>query len=155
MRSRQAKAVIIGLVAICLAIAQPLWTRATGDEITLDIRPIDPQSLFRGNYVDLNYDIERPGVSDFADNGATAYVVVNGDRPADILRVGLERPTLADGEFCIRGKVEIDRMVFPHLEQFFVTPELGLEIENSINSMVAVIKTTSACRSILVDIQPE
>lgn len=32
---------------------------ATGREITLDVRPVDPRSLFRGDYVILGYDISR------------------------------------------------------------------------------------------------
>jgi uncharacterized membrane-anchored protein len=152
---RQAIAVVIGFIAIGLAMVQPVWIRSTGSEVALEIRPIDPQSFFRGNYVDLNYDIEGPGRSDLVEDGATAYVVLNGARPADILRVTLERPKLAEGEFCVRGKVDNDRVAFPNLEQFFVTPELGLEIENSLNTMVAVVKTTGACRSVLVDVQPE
>lgn len=155
MIRRQAIAAVIGLIAIGLAMAQPIWIRATGEEITLDIQPIDPLSFFRGNYVDLDYDIEGPGRTDLSVNGATAYVVVNGSRPADVLRVTLDRPKLAEGEFCIRGRVDYERVAFPNLEQFFVTPELGREIEDSLNSMVAVVKTTGACRSVLVDVQPE
>ena len=97
MMGRQAIAAVVGLIAIGVAMAQPLLIRATGDEITLDIQPIDPQSLFRGNYVDLNYDIEVPESSDFSDNSAAAYVVVNGSRPADVLRVTHERPELGEG----------------------------------------------------------
>lgn len=155
MMGRQAIAVVVGLVAIVLAMAQPLLIRATGDEVTLDIQPIDPLSLFRGNYVDLNYDIEAPVTSDFRDNGATAYVVVNDSRPADVLRVTLAKPELGEGEFCIQGRVDFERMAFPNLEQFFVTPELGREIEDSLTTMVAVVKTTGACRAVLVEVQAE
>tara|TARA_B110000114_G_scaffold145359_1_gene154435 strand:- start:9558 stop:10088 length:531 start_codon:yes stop_codon:yes gene_type:complete len=58
-------AVLIGLgIAVALQIvivaglvanaAMPLWT---GTEIRLKTIPVDPRSMFRGNYTQLNYDI--------------------------------------------------------------------------------------------------
>ena len=36
--------------------AMPLWT---GKEIRVKVVPVDPRSLFRGNYARLNYDFSR------------------------------------------------------------------------------------------------
>ena len=152
MKQRQAIAVLIGLLAMAAALAQPFWIRSTGDEATLDIGPVDPQSLFRGNYVDLRYDIP---LQDFiTQSDKTMYVVVDNARPAQVLRIVEDNPDLADGEFCIRGRADFDRVSFPNLEQFFVTEEVGRELENSLDSMVAVVKVTGGCRAVLVDIQP-
>jgi uncharacterized membrane-anchored protein len=153
MRQRQAIAVLIGLLAMAAALAQPLWIRATGDEITLDIAPVDPLSLFRGNYVDLRYDVPLQDTF-IARGNKTVYVVVDDSRPAEVLRFVEAKPDLANGEFCIRGRVDFDRVSFPNLEQFFVTEELGRGLENSLDSMVAVVKVTGGCRAVLVDIQP-
>lgn len=40
-------------------IANKQWTLAFGDPIVLETQPIDPRSLFRGDYVILNYTISR------------------------------------------------------------------------------------------------
>lgn len=56
---------LVGLVAAAqaLVLAYMVFDResllAHGREITLDVRPVDPRSLFRGDYVILSYDISR------------------------------------------------------------------------------------------------
>ncbi len=47
----------IGVLAVeYLNSVYPLWT---GQEIRLETVPVDPRSLFRGNYVRLNYEISE------------------------------------------------------------------------------------------------
>lgn len=46
-------------VLILLFLAAPhVWTTVTGDEIHLKTVPVDPTDLFRGSYVNLQYEIE-------------------------------------------------------------------------------------------------
>jgi hypothetical protein len=149
---RHVIAVGISLLAMLAVLVPPLWVRATGDEATLAIRPVDPLSLFRGNYVDLRYDIDLP--SDMRDLDRAMYAVFADERPGRLLRVERGRPNLNDGEFCVRGEAEYGTLSFPQLEQFFVTPERGRELEERLNEMVAVIKVTGRCRAVLVDIEP-
>lgn len=55
----------VGAVAVIQAavLAYMVWDRAqllaNGREIVLDVVPVDPRSLFRGDYVNLSYDISR------------------------------------------------------------------------------------------------
>jgi uncharacterized membrane-anchored protein len=144
-------AVVVALLAMLTVLLPPLWVRTTGAEVTLEIRPVDPLSLFRGNYVDLRYDVEAP--SGIYDIDRAVYAVFADERPGRLLRVVEDRPDLDDGEFCLRGRAEYGSLSFPQLEQFFVTPELGRELENRLNEMVAVIKVTGRCRAVLVDIE--
>jgi uncharacterized membrane-anchored protein len=44
------------LAVVYLNSVYPLWT---GQEIRLETVPVDPRSLFRGNYVRLNYEISE------------------------------------------------------------------------------------------------
>jgi len=148
---RHVIAVVVALLAMSAVLLPPLWVRATGDEVTLAIRPVDPLSLFRGNYVDLRYDVELPREMPNLDRAV--YAVFADERPGRLLRVVEDRPDLDDGEFCIRGRAEYGSMSFPQLEQFFVTPERGRELESRLNEMVAVLKVTSRCRAVLVDIE--
>lgn len=151
MTRRQVIAVVVSLLAMSAVLLPPLWVRATGDEVTLAIRPVDPLSLFRGNYVDLRYDVELPRETSNLDRAV--YAVFADERPGRLVRVVEDRPDLDDGEFCIRGRAEYGSLSFPQLEQFFVTPERGRELESRLNEMVAVLKVTSRCRAVLVDIE--
>jgi hypothetical protein len=152
MTRRHVIAVGVAVLAMVAVLLPPLWIRVTGDEVTLAIRPVDPLSLFRGNYVDLRYDVEMP--RDAPDVDGSVYAVFSDERPGRLLRVVEDKPDLDDGEFCVRGESTYGSLFFPHLEQFFVTPERGQELERRLSQMVAVIKVTGGCRAVLVDIEP-
>ena len=154
MTRRHVIAVVVAVAAMSAALLPPLWVSATGDEVYLEIEPVDPLSLFRGNYVDLRYDVDVD-IPDGIDWDDAVYVVLTDDRPAVILRATVDRPDLAPGEFCLRGRARSDSVDFPQLEQFFVTPERGREIETNLRQYIAVVKVTGGCRAILVDLEPE
>jgi hypothetical protein len=151
MTRRHVIALAVAVLAMLAVLMPPLWIRATGDEVTLGIRPVDPLSLFRGNYVDLRYDVDLP--RDAPDVDGSVYAVFADERPGRLLRVTQDRPDLDDGEFCVRGESMYGSLSFPHLEQFFVTPEHGRELEERLSQMVAVLKVTGGCRAVLVDIE--
>lgn len=154
MTRRHLIAVAIGLATIVASLAQPLWIRVTGDDVALAIRPVDPLSFFRGNYVDLTYVVDA-GAPGNLRSGDAAFVVFDDARPASAVRVEPSRPDLGAGETCIRGRVRFGGEVgFPQLEQFFVTAEQGRELEQNLSDLVGVIRTTSSCRAILVDLEP-
>ena len=154
MSRRHVIAVGVAVAAMLAALAQPLWIRATGDEVALAIRPVDPLSLFRGNYVDLTYDVRIPVPVSLGD-GDVAYVVFDDARPANALRLSGNRPALASGETCVSGEVRSgDSVAFPALEQYFVTPEEGSRLEGDLSKVVSVLRTTGSCRAILVAIEP-
>ena len=154
MNRRHMIAVAVALATMLIALAPPLWVRATGEEVTLGIRPVDPLSLFRGNYVDLRYDAQLP-VDDLPAGELDAvYAVFSDTRPGRLLRISEDRPELGADEFCVRGRFAGDRVEFPHLEQFFVTAERGRELERNLGDMVAVLRVTDGCRAVLVDLEP-
>ena len=154
MTRRHVIAVVVAVAAMSAALLPPLWVSATGDEVYLEIEPVDPLSLVRGNYVDLRYDVDVD-IPDGSDWDDAVYVVLTDDRPAVILRATVDRPDLAPGEFCLRGRARSDSVDFPQLEQFFVTPERGREIETNLRQYIAVVKVTGGSRAILVDLEPE
>jgi uncharacterized membrane-anchored protein len=60
-----------------------IWDRAhllaSGREIVLEVVPVDPRSLFRGDYVILNYDISRieaPAGAEHFRQGTVVYVTL-------------------------------------------------------------------------------
>jgi uncharacterized membrane-anchored protein len=145
--------VIVGLIAMILALGPPLWVRATGSEVTLPIRPVDPFSIFRGNYLDLRYDVTVPGgTAEF--EGEAVYAVFADERPGRLLRITDRRPDVGDDEFCIRARARYGELEFPNLEQFYVSSERAAEIEQNIRDYLAVLDVTTSCRAILVDLEP-
>ena len=154
MNRRHLIAVAVAVGAMLFALVPPLWVSATGDEVYLRIEPVDPLSLFRGNYVDLRYDVNL-ALPDGIEWDESVYVVLTDDRPAVAVRATTDRPDLAPGEFCLRGRARSDSVDFPQLEQFFVTPERGREIETNLRRYLAVVKVTGGCRAILVDLELE
>ena len=102
----------------------------------------------------LRYDAPLPpGTRDRS--GAAVYAVFSDARPGRLLRVSEARPDIGPTEFCVRGRLAGDRVEFPHLEQFFVTPERGRDLERNLDAMVAVLRVTDSCRAVLIDIEPE
>ena len=153
MTRRHGMAVAVAVFAMLLALTPSLWIRVTGDEVALGLRPVDPLSLFRGNYVDLTYDVDVD--VDNARWDDAVYVVFDDARPANAVRFSLERPVLGSGETCIRGRVRgSGNVTFPELEQYFVTPDQGRQLERDLAHMVGVIRTTSSCKALLATIEP-
>jgi uncharacterized membrane-anchored protein len=69
------------LAAVYFNSVYPLWS---GQEIRLKTIPVDPRSLFRGNYAQLNYDISSinvPQQKDIEDprRGEVVYVQLKQD----------------------------------------------------------------------------
>ena len=89
------------LAAEYLGSVWPLWY---GSPVRLETAPIDPRSLFRGNYVRLNYAISRVDAAGVALRvGDRAYVRLR--RQGDLwVAAGVQAGPPADGPF-IRGRV--------------------------------------------------
>lgn len=151
MTRRHVAAVLVAVVAMLAVLGPPLWVRITGDEVTLQIQPVDPLSLFRGNYVDLRYDVELPAA--YRNDDRVVYAVFADERPGRLLRVTSGRPDLGPDEFCLRGQARYGTLSFPQLEQYFVTPELGKQLERRLSDMVAVLKVTGRCNAVLTDLE--
>lgn len=101
--------VMIQTLVLTGMIAKRQWTLATGTPVLLETRPIDPRSLFRGDYVTFSYDISRLRLDDLAgddnfERHDTVYVVLE---PGELYwRAGgvYHRPPA--GELALRGRVE-------------------------------------------------
>lgn len=146
------KGVIIGL---CLTIAfqvlflfaeygnavHPLWT---GRKILLKTIPVDPRSLFRGNYARLNYEISNVPAQDIETgrqlrNGEIVYVKLKpgADGIYTYNGAGLVRPV--DGIF-LRGRVQRHRWgggadtyrIRYGIEAFFAPKEKAIELEKAL-----------------------
>ncbi len=142
----------IGIAAVALAQAAVLgwmiWQRAhllsTGREIVLEVIPVDPRSLFRGDYVALGYDISRVPITEGPPplrRGSVIYVTLqkSGDR-WHVLAASTTKPeNLPPDQVLIMGRVEYASAATPvangqatvryGIEDFFVPEGSGQELE--------------------------
>lgn len=151
---------LIVLVLQAAALGWMVMERAdllrTGTEVTLTVVPVDPRDLFRGDYVQLDYDITtlRPAIiggdTEYAMNDPIWVVLdTNLAGPAQPTGVFRHRPPTLPDRVAIRGRVKsvydgsppIDdpegcpspcrtlRVTYG-IEQYFVPEGEGRNIEN-------------------------
>lgn len=171
---------LIGLVAAAqsLVLGYMVWERAhllrTGREVTLDVVPVDPRSLFRGDYVRLGYDFSRvtaanseakPGAV-VAPAGTPVYVTLRRDadgkwKAAAVSETALPRGDAPD-EIVLKGRRETPGWTGPNairygIERFYVPEGEGLQLEKDardkrLSVIVAVDKAgNAAIKQLLVD----
>lgn len=99
-------AALVGMVAV------KQRTLATGTPILLETAPIDPRSLFRGDYVRLNYaigslDYGKVGGDEGFERHDPVYVVLRkGERFWEPVSIHREMPEHGNDEVVIRGEVQ-------------------------------------------------
>lgn len=169
----------IGLQAVIMVtvLIPPVITMKTGDTVYLRTQRIDPRSLFRGDYVILDYpignNVELELASQAFDAGKPIYITVTHDRPAQFVSASLERPVLSEGQSClvaratenVQWQFDTDPRLaggeglrqswvrFPQIAQYFVEEGTGKDIEEDLNDMVAEIKVNSRCKAVVSDLE--
>ena len=147
---------LVGMVA---KAALPLWI---GTEIRVRTVPVDPRSMFRGNYARLRYEFGT--LPDDALNevealraGEVVYVTLGQgeDGEFEFADVSLEPPS--DGIF-LRGRlVEISPplRVKYGIEAFFAPKERALKLESDLrDGGTAVLMVTGSGKAALKDVIP-
>lgn len=127
--------IIVGLVA---ALGVMVYTQervvSNGAVVILETRPVDPRDLFRGEYVVLNYAIERDEkvtkVAQSLPNRAPIYIKLSpgSNNVAEVTEVGEREPDYSEG-IWLEGEVERGRVQFPDLAQYYVPEGAGRPIE--------------------------
>ncbi|EWY38497.1 hypothetical protein N825_12900 [Skermanella stibiiresistens SB22] len=87
------------------------WTLETGTPVVLAIRPVDPRSLFQGDYVELSYDIghlrlDRLAGDNDLERGQTVYVDIQPGKPTwQPTGIWHQRPAATPTGVVLRGRV--------------------------------------------------
>lgn len=145
----------------------------TGREIVLPIVPIDPRSLFRGDYVRLSYDVTRvPGrlLAGDVKRGDWLYITLERQADATYAPVAVSRshPGVAGpDQIVLRGRVQNatragragtgDLFMAYGIESYFVPEGKGLELEElardrKLAAIIAVDRHgSSAIKGLMVD----
>lgn len=112
MKQKFAFVVLLQALVLVAMIAKKQWTLATGTPVVLATVPVDPRSLFRGDYVQLNYKIGTlrldsvAGDRNFKKHDKIFVRLQPGSEDATPLSVHRERPQPAAGQVVLRGAVE-------------------------------------------------
>jgi len=141
----------VEITALAAMIADKQWTLSTGTPVVLETVPVDPRSLFMGDYARLNYAISQlpvegekalAGDKDFKRHD-TIWVALKPDPTgAKALSVHHRRDAIAPGLIALKGEVEETHdsanngparqhilLVRYGIEQYFVQEGTGGQIE--------------------------
>lgn len=107
-------AIVIALqtAALLVMVGMKQYTLSSGVPIVLKTEPIDPRSLFSGDYVRLNYSISRLPVEKLAGDDAfvrndTIYVLVQPTGEYwEAVSIHHAQPPATQGQVVIKGRVE-------------------------------------------------
>ncbi|HEX6927707.1 MAG TPA: GDYXXLXY domain-containing protein [Gammaproteobacteria bacterium] len=143
---------LLQVLFLCGMVAAKQYTLETGEPVLLETQPIDPRSLFRGDYVRLDYAINNINLDAVAGDDAferhdDVYVVLEKDGPYHRPVAVYNNEPAASGEtVVIRGRVRAvsDRRWNPEtrkmeqvpnvtvrygIENYFVPEGTGRELE--------------------------
>lgn len=108
---RIAAVVALQVLVLVFMIAKKQWTLNSGQVIELETAPVDPRSLFRGDYVRLRYAISTPnpteleGDDTFARFDQIHVVVAPGERYWEPVSIHHRRPDVGPDQLVIKGEV--------------------------------------------------
>lgn len=163
---------LIGLlieVALVFLIFLPyMLIVANGQTVTLKTIPVDPRSIFRGDYVVLSYEIgqdyDGPSVTgeEYGYGVMRVYAILENQGDAhERVGFGTSVPKLEDGQACIQGEATYTAwgpderrhvtVRFPDIEQFFVEEGVGRELEQARNGrrLYVDVATTKSCKAVI------
>ena len=163
-------AVVIQTGVLVAMVAMKQWTLTTGTPVVLETKPVDPRSLFRGDYVRLNYAISNlsvlalQGDQEFERYG-TVYVLLRRDAPYwQPVSVHRERPPVPANHVAIKGEVRrfYNKQISARygIENYFIPEGEGRALERprrgeKISIVVAVDRFGGAgIKSVLVNGKP-
>lgn len=129
---------LIELVTVFGLFVPYLMLQSSGTLVSLRTVPVDPRSIFRGDYVTLSYEVGRdiPQSLPGQENGNAAVYVVLEPKGEFYERVSVseEQPQLATGQVCLRGYRDWTGVSFPDIAQYFVEENMGKELEAARNA---------------------
>ncbi len=158
--------ILFELLAIFGLFVPYVLLTSSGTEITLRTVPVDPRSMFRGDYVTLGYEaaagIKYSEVSAGEDDVVQPVFLVL-EKKGDIyerVAVSKKQPALKEGQVCLRGNVSMwinqgsiqsVAVSIPDLAQYFVEEGIGRELESARNAHRLLVKAvvSPSCMAVL------
>ncbi len=151
---------LVVLIGMVVSTALPLWT---GTEVRVRTVPVDPRSMFRGNYARLDYEFgtlpeEALGKVEDLRNGEVVYVRLEPGEGEEHEFAGASLDPPAEGVF-LRGRIAGNYPSYRvryGIEAFFAPKEKALKLEKDLrNGGIAILMVTGHGRAALKDIIPD
>lgn len=124
--------IVLQIVILLIMIGSKQFTLYTGKKILLEVVPVDPRSIFRGEYARLNYKISTINLSKMRDIKRNQIVYVSLRKAGkfwEAVHVSEKKPTLKRGEVFIIGKKRRGNHIEYGIESYFVPEGKAIEIE--------------------------
>ncbi len=157
--------ILFELLAVFGLFAPYALLATKGEEIILETVPIDPRSVFRGDYVMLGYkagsNVPFADVSTPHDGLQSTVYVILAKKGEVYERVGvsLTQPVLSENQVCLRGSTQgffsdlpqPVTITFPDLAQYFVEEDLGRELESARNAHRLLVRAavSPSCTAVI------
>jgi len=156
------------MIIISLIFLPKAVTLSQGKEILLKTEPVDPRDIFRGDYVNLNYEISTidldriPFDHNFLEGDPIYAILSEKEKYWTIDSVSHTKPDLNGEEVCMKGKVrwsiENNMNVEWGIESYFVPEGEGIPIQKQIENTSVVVSVGPWCSSVikqlLIDDEP-
>ena len=152
---RIAAACALQLLLVGVAVAPSLSARVTGQELRLEVAPVDPIDPFRGAYVTLAYPGLAGAVQEEDESGPRGTVFVPLERVPgeDVWRGGraqVQRPERGPYLRC-----EADYRVRCGIESFFASQDRAKRLERElVDGAVARIRVDGRGNAAVVGVEP-
>ena len=120
------------IVFLLSLIGTKIFTLQTGEKILLEVVPIDPRDIFRGEYARLNYKISTvslPEINKIRENQIVYVTLRKGEKYWEVAGAGTEKPVLKGNEVFIAGKKRWGNRVEYGIESYYVPEGKAVEIE--------------------------
>jgi uncharacterized membrane-anchored protein len=155
---------LVPAIVILTLMGVKLFTLSFGKEILLEVEPIDPRDLFRGDYVTLSYKISRIDLNNipFDTNfslGETIYAALSKkEKFWTIDSVSHTKPDLTENQVCIKGRVTSSYnnklSVEWGIESYFVPEGEGrlIERQREGGNVSVIVSVDSTCSSVLKEL---
>ena len=155
--------IALQIVFLLSLIGTKIFTLQIGEQILLEVVPIDPRDIFRGEYARLNYKISTvslPEINKIRENQIVYVTLRKGEKYWEVAGTGTEKPVLKGSEVFIAGKKRWGNRVEYGIESYYVPEGKAVEIERVRQSAKVSVEVSvdrfgnSAINRIFIDDKP-
>lgn len=126
--------ILFQLLAIFGLFIPHVMLMASGTTVRLKTMPVDPYSLFRGTYVNLQYEVGQELPIKWNDVQPLFVVLEKSGEFYERVEFSEEKPDLQPGQVCLRGQGRYGQLYFPDIAQYFVEEGEGKVLEQEQNA---------------------
>lgn len=150
---------VYSLIIITLIFLPKMVALSFGEDILLKTEPVDPRDVFRGDYVNLNYEIstidldKTPYDRDFLFGESVYAKLSEKEKYWTIDWVSHRKPDVSDEDVCMKGVVTSsydDALnVRWGIESYFVPESEGVPIQVQVESTSVIVSVGPGCSAVL------